>query len=355
MSSTEKNSLEQYVARFVRQERFAPLGADGGERLRASRALICGCGALGTVIAERLARAGVGSIRIVDRDWVELTNLPRQSLFTERDAVEGRPKAIAAAEALRAIDSQLSIEPVVADLTFENIRELAAGCDVLLDGTDNFETRFLINDYCVSENVPWVHGGCLGAGGQVMTIVPGATACFRCLVRDLPSRETMETCDSAGVLGPAVGVIASWQAAEALKILSGKSAEVSHELLVVDTWNTACRLMSLDSLKAASRQCPTCQQREFSFLNGSIRTETTILCGKNAVQVRSAMENSRSVDLGELAQRLSHSGKVVSNGFFLRLILPSHVVTIFKDGRAVVEGTTDPSEAKNLLSKTVGG
>lgn len=353
MNSTEISELDDYVARFVKQERFVPLGADGGARLRASRVLICGCGALGTMIAERLARAGVGTLRIVDRDWVEVSNLPRQTLFTEQDAVQGRPKAIAAADALLAIDSRLVIEPFVADLTCDNIHELADGCDVLLDGMDNFETRFLINDYCLSKNVPWVHGGCLGSSGQVMTIVPGATACFRCLVRDLPPRDSTQTCDSAGVLGPAIGVIACWQAAEAIKILSGNVEAVAHDLLVFDTWNTACRLISLDSLKAPSRKCPACQLRQFPFLAGETRTETTVLCGKNAVQIRPASKGFG--DCVALAERLKHSGTVSFNGFFLRLTLPEHVLTIFRDGRAVVEGTTDPVEAKNLLSKTLGG
>ena len=352
--AVEGSELDNYVARFVRQERFAPLGTVGGMKLRASRALICGCGALGTMIAERLARAGVGTLRIVDRDWVELSNLPRQTLFTEQDALLGRPKAIAAADALRAIDSRLRVEPFVADLTCDNIHDLAADCDLLLDGTDNFETRFLINDYSLSKNVPWVHGGCLGSSGQVMTIVPGKTACFRCLVRDLPPRDSMETCDSAGVLGPAVGVIACWQAAEAIKILSGNVQAVSQDLLVIDTWNTACRAISLASLKAAARNCPACQQRLFPFLEGQLRTETVVLCGKNAVQVRSASAVAGG-DLAALAERLTHFGKVMNNGFFLRVSLPRHVMTIFQDGRAVVEGTTDPLEAKNLLTKALGG
>lgn len=355
METTENSDLDPYVQRFVRQERFAALGAEGGLRLRGSKALICGCGALGTMIAERLARAGVGSLRIVDRDWVELSNLPRQTLFTEQDAIHSRPKAIAAAAALAAIDSRLNIEPVVADLTCDNIRELADGCDVILDGTDNFETRFLVNDYAFSQRVPWVHGGCLGASGQVMTIVPGMTACFRCLVPNLPARDSMETCDSAGVLGPAIGVVACWQAAEALKILSGNVSAVSQELLVIDTWNTTCRTVSLNGLKQRGRQCPVCVQGNFQFLNGELRTETVVLCGKNAVQVRMAASEKLIGNLGELAERLQHSGKVTNNGFFLRLTLPDHVLTVFRDGRAVVEGTTDPIEAKNLLSKTLGG
>jgi molybdopterin-synthase adenylyltransferase len=340
-----------YLARFVRQERFSPLGTEGGQRLRQSKALVCGCGALGSMIAERLARAGVGTIRLVDRDWVELSNLPRQTLFTEADAVQGRPKAIAAADALAAIDSRLNIEPFVADVTCDNICELAAGCDVIVDGTDNFETRFLLNDYSLKYNVPWVHGGCLGASGQVMTIVPGKTACFRCLVRDMPSRDSVETCDSAGVLGPAVGIIACWQAAEALKILAGKSEAVCQDLLVIDSWNTSCRTVSLASLRS-KRICPACQQGEFPFLDGRLRTEAVVLCGKNAVQINTVSLGS---DFPTLAEKLRYSGTVKNNGFFIRLGLNEHTLTIFKDGRVVVEGTTEPAVARNILAKTLGG
>ncbi len=340
-----------YSARFVRQERFSPLGSDGGAHLRGSTALICGCGALGSMIAERLARAGVGTLRIVDRDWVELSNLPRQTLFTEQDAILGRPKAIAAADALAAIDSRLKIEPFVADVTCDNIGELAAGCDVIVDGTDNFETRFLVNDYSLKFNVPWVHGGCLGASGQVMTIVPGQTACFRCLVRDMPQRESIETCDSAGVLGPAVGIIACWQAAEALKILAGHVDAVCQDLLVIDSWNTSCRTISLASLRT-KQICPACQQGEFPFLEGRLRTESVVLCGKNAVQLKSVAAGS---DLALLAEKLKYSGTVKNNGFFVRLVLADYTLTIFKDGRVVVEGTTNPAEARNLLAKTLGG
>ncbi len=350
---TSDNTLpeDRYVARFIRQERFAPLGAEGGQQLRRSTALICGCGALGSMIAERLARAGVGTLRIVDRDWVELSNLPRQTLFTEQDAALGRPKAIAAADALAAIDSRLDIQPLVADVTCDNIAELAAGCDVIVDGTDNFETRFLVNDYSLKYKIPWVHGGCLGASGQVMTIVPGQTACFRCLVPDMPPRDAIQTCDSAGVLGPAIGIIACWQAAEALKILAGRVEAVCQDLLIIDCWNTSCRTLSLASLRA-QRTCPACQLGEFPFLDGQLRTESVVLCGKNAVQLNAVAATS---DLAALADKLRHSGAVKNNGFFLRLTLSNHVLTIFKDGRVVVEGTTSPAEARNLLAKTLGG
>ncbi len=344
-------TVPDYESRFERQDRFAPLGKEGGQRLRNASVLVCGCGALGTSIAERLGRAGVGRLRIVDRDWVEWNNLPRQTLFEERDAIDQRPKAVACADALKRIDSRLQVEPIVADLTCDNVVALADGCDVILDGTDNFETRFLINDYCVSNHVPWVHGGCVGAGGQVMTILPGQTACYRCLIQDVPSRESIQTCDAVGVLGPAVGIIASWQAAEAIKILSGHREAVCQDLLVFDAWDTSCRKISLAALKRANR-CPTCYQRQFPFLEGSLRTESTVLCGKNAVQL---MTPTPVGDLENLKPKIEHLGSVQWNGFFLKLKASEYTITIFKDGRVVVEGTTHVNEAKNLLAKTIGG
>lgn len=337
------------MSRYSRQERFAPVGTEGQQQLAASRILVCGCGALGSLIAERLARAGVGHIKLLDRDWVELSNLQRQTLFTEDDARHSRPKAVAAAEMLARINSQIELEAAVEDLSFENIENIAQGCDLILDGTDNFETRFLINDYCVKHSVPWVHGGCLGASGQVLTILPGETACFRCLVPELPPREMLETCDSAGVLGPAVGLIACLQAAEALKILTGNRASACCKLMVVDTWHTDLRLVSLSKYQ----DCPTCSRHQFPFLAGDIRSEATILCGKNAVQIVSPAY-SGTASLEQLGHKLQSIGSVQQNAFFVRLKLPEHTLTIFRGGRTVVEGTTSPAEAKSLLARTLG-
>lgn len=324
------------------------MGDAGQAKLGDSRVLLCGCGALGSLIAERLARAGVGSLRIVDRDWVELSNLQRQTLFTEEDAQRSNPKAVAAARVIGQINSDVQVEPVVEDLTHENIAELAAGCDLLLDGMDNFETRFLINDYCVQNQVPWVHGGCLGANGQVLTILPGQTACFRCLVPELPPREALDTCDTAGVLGPAIGIIASWQAAEALKVLSGNRDAVAPGMIVVDCWNTDCRIIKIPRNAA----CRACGLGEFPFLNGSIRTHATILCGKNAVQVESPTASGESLE--QVAQKLEGLGPVNQNDYFLRLQLEDHTITIFKGGRAIVEGTTSEADAKSILARTLG-
>ena len=336
------------MSRYSRQSRFAPLGEEGQQQLAASRALLCGCGALGSMIAERLARAGVGHLRLLDRDWVEESNLQRQTLFTEEDSRLARPKAVAAAEMLTQINSHIVLEPIVEDLSFENIEHLARDCQLIIDGTDNFETRFLINDYCVQHGLPWVHGGCLGAGGQVLSVLPGQTACFRCLVPELPQRDALETCDSAGVLGPAVGLIACLQAAEALKILAGKPEAVCRQLMVVDTWHTDLRLVSLNRQPA----CPACGQRTFPFLAGEIRSEGTVMCGKNAVQL--VPPNMGEMSLAQVAQKLAPLGSVQQNAFFVRVQLPAHTLTIFRGGRTVVEGTTAVAEAKSVLARTLG-
>lgn len=335
-------------SRYSRQERFTAIGPEGQQRISAARVMICGCGALGSVVAERLARAGVGHLRIVDRDWVELSNLQRQSLFTEEHARASTPKVVAAAEAIRAINSEVQVEPLVEDLSFRNFAELANECQLIIDGTDNFETRFLINDFCVENGVPWIHGGCLGASGQALTVVPGLTACFRCLVPDLPPREALETCDTAGVLGPAIGIVANWQAGEALKILSGNQQAVCKGLFVFDSWDSDCRVIGLPK----HANCAACSRRDFPFLRGSIATSATILCGKNAVQLESPTACEESLD--HIAEQLSRLGDVIANPYFVRLKLPAHTLTVFRGGRTIVEGTTDESEAKTILARTLG-
>lgn len=337
------------ASRYAKQTRFAPFGETGQQGLREARVLICGCGALGTVIAERLVRAGVGALRIVDRDWVEIGNLHRQGLFTEADALASRPKAVAAADALQQMNSEVEIDPHVDDLTYRNIEQLASGCTLLLDGTDNFETRYLINDYCWSRGVPWVHGGCLGAGGQVATFIPGATACFRCLLPEPPPRDALETCDTAGVLGPAVGLIANWQAAEALKVMAGVSYSETR-LIVLDSWEPSARVIKLRSVA----NCPTCQRSEYPFLTGEISNEMTILCGKNAVQIDSRSGMAAAVAFDGLEAKLQGLGTLVKNSFFVRLSLAEHTLTFFRGGRIVVEGTTSPAIARSIVARTLG-
>ncbi|HBE71293.1 MAG TPA: thiamine biosynthesis protein ThiF [Planctomycetaceae bacterium] len=337
--------------RYIRQERFAPLGETGQTRLRSASAAIVGCGALGSMIAERLGRAGVGRLRLIDRDWVELSNLQRQTLYTQVDASEAVPKAVAASQHLAAINSDVAVQPIVADLIYENVRSLLSEVDLVIDGTDNFPTRFLINDFAVQTSTPWVHGGCLGASGQVLSIVPGATACLRCLIPEPPPPSAVETCDSAGVLGPAVGLVACWQAAEALKILSGNAEAICDGLIVIDSWQTQMRVVQLPR----DPNCPCCGKHEFPYLNGMLHQESTVLCGKNAVQILLGSEAFTNFSDAEVRlTRVAGQAAVQANPYFVRAGIDGFTITIFRGGRTVVEGTEDVTIARSLVAKTLG-
>jgi molybdopterin/thiamine biosynthesis adenylyltransferase len=340
-----------HLDRYARQIRYAPLGEQGQRRLLASRALVCGCGALGSVLANTLARAGVGHLRIVDRDFLELNNLQRQVLYEESDVAAELPKAIAAAEHLRRINSQIEIDSIVADVDAANIMALCDGVDCIVDGTDNFETRFLLNDASLSTKIPWVYGGCIGAEGQSMTILPGETPCLRCLMSEPPPPGTTPTCDTAGILGPIVGVIASLQACEALKILSGNRDAVSRSLTVIELWDNRVRQMSLASLRD-EHNCPACDRGEFSWLKGERGSHTAVLCGRNSVQL--SYPGRERLALDELAQKLRGIGRVTRNPFLLRLAVDEYVLTIFPDGRAIVGGTDDVATARTLYARYVG-
>ncbi|MBL8830206.1 MAG: ThiF family adenylyltransferase, partial [Planctomycetaceae bacterium] len=305
-------SHDPSLDRYVRQMRFAPLGEAGQRRLLASRVLIVGCGALGTVLANTLARAGVGHLRIVDRDFIETNNLQRQILFDEQDVADELPKAIAAANKLRQINSQIEIEPLVTDVDAANISTLCEGVDLILDGTDNFETRFLINDVAVKLNLPWVYGGCLGAEGQSMTILPGETPCLRCLIPEPPAAGTTPTCDTAGIVSPIINVIASIEAMEAIKILSGHRETISRTLTIIELWENRFRSMKLDTLRE-SVDCACCKRREFAWLEGNRGSHTAVLCGRNAVQI--APPSGTRLELTELAKSLSSLGTVSQNAF----------------------------------------
>ncbi|MEM1304558.1 MAG: ThiF family adenylyltransferase, partial [Planctomycetota bacterium] len=336
--------------------RFAPLGEDGQQRLSGSVALVVGCGALGSVIANTLVRAGVGTVRIVDRDFVDLSNLQRQVLFDERDVERRMPKAVAAAERLRQINSEVAIEPVVADLSHENIARLAKDAGVIIDGTDNFEARLLINDYSVSTGTPWVYGGAVGGEGRVMAVLPGETACLTCLVPEPPAPGAMPTCDTAGVLGPTVNVVASLQSLEAMKILAGKRDAVVRDLMVVDVWSGRWRRLSVDNLHAAGT-CETCHDRVFPWLEGERGGDADVLCGRNAVQLRPA--SPTAIDLPATAERLAGIGDVMANPFLLRLAISAGgddlEITLFADGRAIVSGVDDPARARSLYAQYIGG
>ncbi len=337
--------------RYARQIRYAPIGTEGQQRLCNARVMICGCGALGSVIANTLVRAGIGFLRIVDRDFLELNNLQRQVLFDERDVATNVPKAVAAAEHLRHINSRIEIEPVVTDVNHANVTGLVHDVDVILDGTDNLETRYLLNDASIHSGVPWIYGGCIGASGQTMTILPGQTPCFRCLHPDPPPPGAVETCDSAGIIGPIINVIASIQACEALKILSGQIDFVSPFLQVFDLWDNRVRQIKLDALRQ-SNDCPTCGQGSFPWLDGQYGSQTAVLCGRNAVQL--SFPSNTSLSLKSLEQHLRDIGTVTSNRYLLRLEVDSYRITVFPDGRAIINGTEDIAEAKTIYARYVG-
>ena len=351
MTDDNPSINEKDLTRYNRQMRFAPLGEDGQRRLSAARALVCGCGALGSVSANLLARAGVGHLRIVDRDFLELSNLQRQVLYDEADVAAGLPKAIAAAEKLRRINSQIEVEPVVADVDPTNIARLCENVDVIVDGTDNFETRLLINDAAAKLRIPWVYAGSIGAEGQTMTILPGETACLRCLMQEAPPPGTTPTCDTAGVLGGAVSVVASIQAVEAIKILSGHREAVSRVLTVIDLWDNRVRQVKLDTLRD-SGQCPTCNGQEYPWLEGQRGSHTAVLCGRNAVQL--SPPSGGGVPLGALAAKLTGVGRVTRNKFLLRLDVDEFQLTVFPDGRAIIGGTNDIATARTLHAKYIG-
>lgn len=336
--------------RYARQIRYPALGEAGQRRLCVGRVLVCGCGALGNVVAAMLVRAGAGAVRIVDRDLVDASNLHRQLLFDEEDAAEALPKAVAAARKLARASSTVRIEPIVADVTHRNVESLCEGVDVIVDGTDNFQTRFLLNDTALALGIPWIYGGCLGAQGQSMTILPRETACLRCLMPQCPAPGDVPTCETAGILAPIVGVIASIEAMEAIKILSGHPEAVSRSLAVVDLWDGQLRQIDLAGLRDRV-DCPACKRGEYPWLSGREGAEAAVLCGRNAVQLS---QPAVSLSLDELAERLSGVGRVVRNEFLLRLEVAPYVISIFPDGRAIVAGASDPATARAVWAKYVG-
>ena len=344
------NDLDLQTSRYARQMRFAPLGVEGQRKLLESTALVVGCGALGSVIANTLARAGVGKLRIVDRDFLELNNLQRQVLYDEDDVAAGIPKAIAAKNRLARINSGIEIDAIVADVDHTNIQRLLEGVQCLVDGTDNFETRFLLNDAAVKLGVPWIYGGCLGAEGQTLTILPGETPCLRCLMPDPPPPGSSPTCDSAGILATIISVIASMEANEALKILSGHREAISRTWTVLDLWDNTLRQIKLD--QARSAECPCCGRREFPWLSGERGSHTAVLCGRNSVQL--SFPGREAVSLDGLADKLSTVGQVTRNKYLVRATIGEYQVTVFPDGRAVIGGTEDIAEARSVYAKYVG-
>jgi adenylyltransferase/sulfurtransferase len=337
--------------RYSRQVLFAGIGEAGQERLGRGSALLVGCGALGTHIADLLVRAGVGRLRIVDRDVVETSNLHRQSLFDARDVAEGLPKAVAAARRLEAINPDVAIEPVASHLDGGNIARHASGAEVLLDGTDNFDTRFLLNDYALAHGIPWVYGACVGAYGLSMTIVPKETPCLRCLMRSMPPPGTTETCDTAGIIAPAAAFVAAIEAAEAMKILSGARDRLSRDLVAFDLWANSTQRLRL-TRQAISSGCPACDEGRFEFLERERGISATSLCGRNTVQVRPGV--AARADLDALEVRFGALGTVTRNPYLVRVEVEGLVLAVFADGRALVSGTADVDRARSLYDRYVG-
>ncbi|MFO0917291.1 MAG: ThiF family adenylyltransferase [Planctomycetaceae bacterium] len=339
--------------RYSRQIRFAGLGEAGQRRICDSRVLLVGCGALGTVLADILVRAGVGFLRIADRDFVDLTNLQRQVLFDEQDVADHWPKATIAAQKLSRINSQIAIEPVVADVNPGNILSLMDGVDLVLDGTDNFETRFLINDASLEKRVPWIYGGCVGSNGQVLPIFPGESPCLRCIIEAPPDPGMTDTCDTAGVISPAIHVVSSLQAVAALKILSGQRDQVVTKLTMFDLWDGTFRQLDVNHLRPAN-QCPACVRGQRDWLQGRSTSQSVVLCGRNSVQITPGQALQLSLD--DLAANWQTLGTVTRNPFLIRLMVsePACEITVFKDGRAIIQGTDDPAVARGLYARYVG-
>jgi adenylyltransferase/sulfurtransferase len=343
--------------RYSRQILFGEIGEEGQDRIHHSSATIIGCGALGSAVAGLLVRAGVGRLRIIDRDFVEPSNLQRQTLFEETDAQEALPKAVAAERRLRLINSDVDVQGVVGDLTDANVGDLLADSAVLLDGTDNFETRLLVNDYAVSKSVPWVYAAVVSSHGLTMPILPRETACLACLAEDgdearnalasSSTRANEPTCDTVGVLGMAAGVIASLEATAAVKILLGKSQPRDARLISCDVWTGR-----FQSLRVPRREdCRACVQQRFSYLEGEAQPHLT-MCGRDSVQIH---ESRRRLDLAALGRNLTAAGSQVrQNDFLLRLQVPPYELTIFADGRAIIKGTRDPSVARSIYARYIG-
>ncbi|MDA1232179.1 MAG: ThiF family adenylyltransferase, partial [Planctomycetota bacterium] len=345
------------LSRYHKQMLFAGIGRDGQQQLADSRVLLVGCGALGCVLADTLVRAGVGHLRIVDRDFVELSNLQRQVLFDEQDVADHLPKVIAAERRLTRVNSEITIEPIIADVDWSNISEFTDGMSLILDGTDNFEIRYLINDISLQTGIPWIFTGCTGSVGQVLPVFPNDSGCLRCLMPDPPPPGTTETCDTVGVLGPAVNMVASFQAALALKILTGHADQVDRKLTIIDVWTGSFRQIDVSNLRTTS-QCPACHGQERLWLHGSMKSSSTILCGRNAVQV--TPPEKLALSLSDVADRLRSSGEVIANPFLVRVMVSESFgehpieMTIFPDGRAIIRGTEDPALARTLYSRYIG-
>lgn len=338
--------------RYSRQMLFAPIGEEGQRKLHGARVAVVGLGALGTVLANHMVRGGVGFIRIIDRDFVERSNLQRQMLYDEQDALQSAPKAIAAARRLAAANSEVVIEPHVADVNPTNAEALLADVDLILDGTDNFAVRFLINDVSVKHGIPWIYGGAVSSRGVCLTVIPGETPCLRCVFGQAPASGTTETCDTAGVIGPIVHVVASHQAAEALKILVGDTRHLQRKMVHFDLWYN--QHAAVDVAKARTPDCPACGQHRYDYLHAELEGETIqSLCGRNSVQIH-PVQPAR-FDLREWADKFRALGPVEANPFLVKFHIDEQKeLVLFPDGRVIIQGTDDLTMAKSLYSRYIG-
>jgi adenylyltransferase/sulfurtransferase len=346
-------ALGPALARYSRQALYEKIGVAGQRRLAESRVVLIGCGALGTVLANTLVRAGVGHMRICDRDYIERDNLQRQVLFDEEDIAANLPKAEAAAARLGRVNSEVTVEPVVVDVNYTNIERLAGDAQLLLDGTDNFETRFLINDLAVKTQRPWIYGAVIGSTGLCMTVIPHDTPCLRCVFEEAPPADMNPTCDTAGILASAANLVASLQAVEAIKLLIGRAEEINRHLLHLDVWSG--RFANVNVQAAYDKgNCPCCKRHEFPYLRGELTGTTTTLCGRNAVQVNPG--TAAKISFPAIARRLERvaTGRVNHNRFMLKAQVGDYELTLFADGRAIIKGTDDADRARTLYAKYFG-
>ncbi len=341
-------SVTPSLDRYSRQTLFKPIGKEGQERLRASSVALIGCGALGSTLANNLCRAGIGRLVIADRDYIELNNLQRQILFDEDDIERRLPKAVAAAQKLRRINSDVTIEALVEDINADGIESLVQGVDLVLDATDNFATRYLLNDACVKYGRPWIYSGVIASYGVTLNIIPGDTPCLRCIYPEMPLPGTTATCDTAGILNGIVGAITGVVSTEALKILL-KSDKVSRDMFWMDVWENTSERIELPRYP----DCPTCGQHHYEFLDMSQGTDSTSLCGRDAVQVRSGKRGD-SINLPDLAERLRPVGQVSYNSYLLRLLVDGYDVTVFPDARAIIKGTDNEMVARSIYARYIG-
>lgn len=335
--------------RYSRQILFNEIGKTGQEKLLNSRVLIVGCGALGASHAEMLSRAGVGRLRIVDRDFVEYTNLQRQTLFNEEDAEHRTPKAAAAKRRIAEINSAIEVEAIVADVNNSNIESLIDGCNLVIDGTDNFHVRYLLNDACVKHKITWIYGAAVSSYGTTMTVIPGETPCLRCIFEEMPDAGSSPTCDTAGVIMPIISSISAMQVSEAIKLLVGDTASLHRSLIQIDVWQNDWRKVKLAE---PNNDCKCCGQNIYEFLDGDTQEFSAVLCGRNAVQI--APPKPVDLDLDAFADKIKFVTAVNQNEYLVRFTVDENEVTVFGDGRAIIKGTDDVSKARSIYSKFIG-